>query len=131
MVQWAPPELTAELIHAGDPRQAATDRANRDPRTKNARENCIVMFVIFCLAMLVLVLAGLGGAESAGCYGLFVVAGEVYAALYLPLRWRVIRELSPTVRTLGLIGGFGLIGVLALTILGWVMMATGNAGVHP
>ena len=57
-------------------------------------------------------------ASCAGCTCWLWPLASLFAAVYLPLRWRYLKKLSPTFRTLGLIGGFGLIGMLILWVLG-------------
>lgn len=79
-----------------------------DPKVRNAKQNCIAMFVVFC---------------AGSAYPPLLLAAGLFAAFYLPLRWKVIRSLPTTFRVLGLIGGFGLLGFLTLGIvvvaLGW------------
>ena len=89
---------------------------------RNAKQNAIAMFVLFCLGALatgVPVAMILLGADFGGlsCINWAVIAGGVFAAIYLPIRWKVLRSLSPGYRKLGMIGGIGLIVLLALNIL--------------
>ena len=92
-----------------------------------AMDNCIAMFVIFALLSLLFVASVLSrlGAIGAGapyggmgCMGCAMLVGGIFAAIYLPLRWRVIMGLPGSFKVLGLIGGFGLIGFLLLGIVG-------------
>ena len=46
----------------------------------------------------------------------FGLASGVFAAIYVPLRWRQIKDLPRNIRLLGLIGGFGLIAILVICL---------------
>lgn len=106
----------------GDPAEQRKIRA--------AKQNTITMFVVFVLCMLSFLGVGVasargsrgeGPALSSGCIGLFAIATGIFAAIYLPLRWRVIMSLPKSFKVLGLIGGFGLIGLLLLMGVGAVI----------
>jgi len=137
MDQWAAASTVAGLFAPGRPVPEVIPVAYARPiddKTrkilKNAKSNCIVMFVIFCIAAPVSLLAlatnppSIRGfyvyqnASGAGCTCCLWPLASLFAAVYLPLRWQYLKKLSPTFRTLGLIGGFGLIGMLILWVLG-------------
>lgn len=85
----------------------------------NASQNSIAMFVVFCLQVVFLAMVGLQvEIPVSGCVGLFIPAGAIFAAIYLPLRWRVIQSLPATIRNLGLIGGFGMMALAVLGLIG-------------
>ncbi|MHC4718084.1 MAG: hypothetical protein ACYS5V_14015 [Planctomycetota bacterium] len=96
-----------------------------DRKVRNAKQNCIAMFVIFALGALgtlsvfVAALARPDVAAASAAGGCMLWASPIaalFAAIYLPLRWRVIMSLPAGYRRLGLIGGFGLIGMMLLVI---------------
>ena len=117
MVNWSPAGTIPGLFPGPFPAVPVTLNytASPDPKTqriiKNAKINGITMFVMFCLAIVTL----------GGCLGIGWV-GAVFAAIYMPLRWRTIMGLPGAFRVLTLIGGFGLI---ALLMAGIVLMAVG------
>ena len=141
MPNWLPASQVAELKQSGSPvpppmTSPIPASPGLDRKVKNAKQNCIAMFVIF-VALAVLMVGGLavqlgapaGAAPAAvgmGCIGWAAPLAAIFAAIYLPLRWRVIMQLSPAVRNMGLIGGFGLIAVLALGLVGWLLLAVGG-----
>ncbi|HET6429484.1 MAG TPA: DUF4339 domain-containing protein [Phycisphaerae bacterium] len=141
MPQWLPAWQVEELKQFGSPAPPPMTSPipaspPQDRKVKNAKQNCIAMFVIF-VALAVLMVWALavrlgapsGSAPAAvgmGCIGWAAPFAAVFAAIYLPLRWRVIMQLSPAVRTLGLIGGFGLIAVMLLGLVGWLVLAAGG-----
>jgi len=97
---------------------------------KNATQNCIAMFAIGAIGMVGMI-AGLlaelrDEPRQAGLSIVGIIAG-VFAAIYLPLRWKLIMQQSPTVRTLGLIGGFLLIAVLIVSALSLVLWLAAGA----
>jgi hypothetical protein len=47
----------------------------------------------------------------------------VFPAIYLPIRWRAIWSLPKTFAVLGSIGGFGLIVLLVLALIGLAIKA--------
>ncbi len=89
---------------------------------RNAKQNAIAMFVLFCLGVLgtgapvvmILLDSDFGWLT---CLSWAIIAGGVFAAIYVPVRWKVLRALSPGYRKLGMIGGIGLIALLVLNIL--------------
>ena len=89
----------------------------KKPRSvRLAGQNCIVMFVVFLPVLFSFGQAFAGWTQgSSGRVTNFNVLSSVgiacgvYAAVFLPLRWRTIMTLSPVKKVLGLIGGFGLI----------------------
>jgi hypothetical protein len=54
------------------------------------------------------------------------IGGGAYAAVYLSVRGSAVMQTRPAVRTLGLIGGVGLIVVGALLLLGILVRRTGT-----
>lgn len=135
MPDWAPAGTIEELfpIRPGLAGPVMVEYSSQlDPRTRiilrNARHNCITMFVLLVLP-LVLLASGVamslarpsqGGemvASLASCTSIFSLVGALYAMLYLPLRWRAIMSLPRGIKVLGLIGGFGLIVLLVVTIV--------------
>ena len=80
------------------------------------------MFVLFVAALattvggtIVTVARGAGKQSlTVNCLWAFAVAGGVFAAIYLPVRWKTLRGLEPPFKVLGLIGGFGLIAMALL-----------------
>ena len=99
-----------------------------DPTTRNARHNCIVMFILFCLAIAAtlasLMQRGTAPAVAGlGVLGTFAAAGGVFAAIYVPLRWQTLRSVRPPLGILGIIGGIGLIAYLAMILMGLAVTA--------
>ena len=140
MADWLPASrveaLRAASVPTPPPLTSPVPRATPDDKKiKNARQNCIVMFVIFAALVLLTVTAvatrlanqqGPGHmVPMFGCVGWTAPLAAIFAAIYLPLRWRVIMQLSPPIRALGVIGGFGLI---AMTLLGVAGLLLGLAG---
>ena len=105
------------------------DRTRRIIR--NAKQNCIALFVCFVLGLMpvfstfatMLIRGGGAGAATSGIVGLgaCIVPIGTFAAIYLPVRWRFIMELPSAYKVLGLIGGFGFMGLLALYVLGGLL----------
>lgn len=133
MDQWAA-AATVEGLFAGPPPIAVVQVAYARPidtKTqkilKNAKQNCIAMFVLFVIAaplsLVAVVLSastysGTGVPQGAsGCCPCIWPLASLFAAIYLPLRWQYLKQISSTVRTLGLIGGFGLIGMFVLGLI--------------
>jgi hypothetical protein len=123
------PVILPQPVPPGQPPQGG-----EDPKVKKiirtAKQNCYTLFVLFDLFVGLLVLNVLVGLVTqgkllftGGPLGLFVLAGGAYAFLYLPLRWKTIMSLDKTTRVLGMIGGFGCIGVALLTLLAYLIMA--------
>jgi len=121
-------ELAAAMPAAAPPMTSPVPTpATGDKAVRNAKQNCIAMFVIFVGVLVLSVLAVASRfagrvplAAPLGCFAWAAPLAAIFAAIYLPLRWRVIMQLSPAVRTMGLIGGFGLIGLFLLGLLGWL-----------
>lgn len=98
---------------------------------RNAKQNMIALFIVFILfivAIAVSVLAVIGGRNDQymfmpGCLAYAAPMSAIFAAIYLPLRWRVIMSLPAAYKVLGLIGGFGLIAVMAFSLLSSVVLA--------
>jgi hypothetical protein len=122
MHQWAPITSVPALIQGVKlrPCQIADVVVRRQRQSvSNAKQNSIAMFVIFVLSLTVIMVesvSALSGKEppNAGCLGNAAALGGIYAAIYLPLRWRTIRQLPSPFGALGLIGGFGLIGIIVV-----------------
>lgn len=109
-----PPDLTTLSAAAPLPE----DRKARQI-IKNAKVNAITMFVLFVLFLAMLAAAGVSGLRGSrsfdpGCWGAACALGQLYALVYVPLRWRVLRSLPRPFSALGFIGGIGLIAELAL-----------------
>jgi hypothetical protein len=138
MPQWQPAWSIAEFA-AGPlppPYPTAAEMAKKRPYT-NAAKNCKVMFVVFVImgAWLCVVAAttafgrgpwrrsgGLGMLRSLANFMAVVGLGSaLFAALYVPLRWRVIQALPRRSRTLGLVGAFGLMAILVLMFIGMLV----------
>ena len=88
----------------------------------NAKQNSVAMFVIFLLWLMGLssqiigILHGRAKTTDASCFATAGMLGGIYAAIYLPLRWKTLMRLPQHFRVMGLIGGFGLIALFALSI---------------
>jgi hypothetical protein len=126
MEQWVPVVAVPALIQGVRIRPGqVTDPALRRQFKiiSNARQNCIAMFVVLMLWLAAIsvqvhyAMSGKKGAGEPGCIGTAVVLGGIYAAIYLPLRWRTIRQLPSPYGTLGIIGGVGLIVIVCLSII--------------
>lgn len=129
-----PPSFTAAQAAPVDKRQARI--------IKNAKQNCIAMFVLFCLQASAMVTSLIINVASAPLMrsarsnqgdSTFVFAGcwsiaAIFAVFYVPIRWRVILALPKTYRTLGLIGGLGLIGLLVLGLFALLVASLKSAG---
>lgn len=110
--------------------------AKKRPYT-NAAKNCKAMFVVFvimaawlCVVAVTTALGrgpwqGSGGLRMlqslSNCMAVIGLACGLFAAIYLPLRWRVIKALPRRARTLGLVGGFGLMAALLLSLIGMLV----------
>jgi len=79
------------------------------------------------LATIADILRGESGIVGVGaCFAQTGMLGGIYAAIYLPLRWKTLMRLPQHFRVMGLIGGFGLIALFALSIaLGVFAVAVG------
>jgi len=92
-----------------------------EKRIRNAKSNCITLFAVLVLWVLSILwdVVVLGATEPhlVGCFIYPLSTGAIYAAIYLPLRWRFILDLPQPHRSLGLIGGFGLILLLIIAII--------------
>ncbi len=96
-------------------------------KISNANQNCIAMFAVGMLGLVALigsVIASMMGREvSTGWVGGAALVAGGFAVIYLPLRWQTIMKLPGASRVLGLIGGFVLIGIFALGLVGLVIVA--------
>jgi hypothetical protein len=126
MAQWVPVVAVPALIQGVRirPGQMMDPAPRRQLKiVRNAKQNCIAMFVVLMLWLVAIsvqvhyAMSGKKGAGEPGCIGTAVVLGGIYAAIYLPLRWRTIRQLPSPYGTLGIIGGVGLIVVVFLSII--------------
>jgi hypothetical protein len=91
------------------------------------------MFVLFVLVLAAFAYAVLAAVSSStgsrslflplGCLGYLIPPAGIFAAIYLPVRWRYFMELPSSFRALGLIGGFGLIGLVALLLVAGAIQA--------
>lgn len=130
MSEWAPARTVPELVDGLNlPAMALMSPEERKAAqiVKNAKVNAIAMFLVFLSG-----LAVLGDAIVAAVAGKYIgprvqdsallIAG-LFAAIYVPLRWRTLRQLPAGFRLLGLIGGLGLIGLLVLGVLGLALRA--------
>jgi hypothetical protein len=120
MVEWAPAGQLLPFASFAVPMQAeGVDERKRRKIVSNAKQNMIVLFVLFCLFTLA-VAAAITRSEAAKVIamggGCAPIAG-IFAAIYMPIRWRVIMSLPPGIRTMGLIGGFGCIVVAAVSLI--------------
>lgn len=124
MTDWVPansvPDLVAGL--AISPAELMSPRQRKEARiVKNAKVNAIVMFALFLLGMLAtghsIASRSFRHTLMIGLPGTAVVVAELFALIYVPLRWRVLRSLPSPYNTLGLIGGLGLCGLLGLLAL--------------
>lgn len=120
-----------------EPVPVALDYAPRDDphvrrAIRNARDDCVTMFVLFC--MVVTTTAGAGvvralgrfpGAEHAPATAwIFAMMGACYALSLLSSRQQrqLIMGLPASYRILGLIGGFGLVSLLVLGLVVLVLV---------
>jgi hypothetical protein len=124
MPQWAPVTSVPALIQGVKlySWQIADPEVHRQRKiVSNAKQNSVAMFVVFLLFLMTLmaqVTIAMSGkkAGDGGCIGTAGILGGIYAVIYLPLRWRTIWQLPSSFRVMGLIGGFGLIALLALLV---------------
>ena len=107
-----------------------------DVIVRNARQNCIAMFITFLVAaagMAIGLLRSLTGSIVAdlpvalSATPCVTVCG-LFAIVYMPVRWRIIGQLPPAYRRMGRIGGLGLI---ALLVIGSLSVLFGNVLVMP
>ena len=136
LADWLPATSVPELIQGLDlpPKYLRTPSQLRQARiVKNAKQNAVAMFSLFvpnAIAVFATLVAAVMGVRPAytGWVGAPAVIGGLFAVVYLPLRWRLLRSLPSPYATLGTIGGVGLIVLLVLAILGWVaILATGGS----
>ncbi len=86
-----------------------------------AKRNAIGMFILLQLwlmgllayVVIAIVRSRYTGVACINCTG---ILGGIYAAVYLPLRWRTLLQLPRTTRLLGFIGAIGLIALLLLGV---------------
>ena len=96
----------------------------------NARVNCVAMFVLLVVTLLPRLigmlmppgvrlspLGRLFRVDWAVFLGFLAFGGAIFAAIYLPLRWKYIRRLTPPYQIVGLIGGVGLLSMAAVMII--------------
>lgn len=88
---------------------------------RKARHNAIAMFILLQLWVMgllghVLIAAFSHRITDPCCIQGTGMLGGIYAAVYLPLQWRVLLQLPRTLSLLGFIGGIGLIVLMLLTI---------------
>ncbi len=110
------------------PRMILDPQARRQRQmVSNARQNSVTMFVIFLLGLMgllvqiAIILRGNAETTGGGCFVMVGVLGGIYAAIYLPLRWKILMTLQQNFRVMGLVGGFGLLALLPLSIAGSVL----------
>lgn len=101
---------------------------------KNARKNAIAMFGVLILwaAFMVFDVVVMFMSGSRLTWGVcFEFPGQLsgwFAAIYLPLRWQVLRNLPRPFGILGLIGGIGLVALLLMTSLRYGIYMLMNSG---
>ena len=122
MAEWSSPLDVPELALIPSTSNSAADRR----KVSNAKWNAVFMFAAFAAYMIMFL-----GSVAAGVFGRFIrnelkhgdeggfvgamallVLVFFFAAIYVPLRWKVIKGLSPVYRWLGLIGGLGIMAEL-------------------
>jgi len=108
-------------------------------RLKNAKTNALALFVMFAIQVVLLVWhvasayssrRGRGDVEFdpvGQCWlGLLVLTSQLFALIYVPLRWRALRALPRPYRTMGLVGGIWLIATFFLAVFALIVArATG------
>ena len=108
-------------------------RPGEQRRRRNAKQNCIAIFA-FCVAVPVILAVAVvsaghvqevltGVAVAGGVVGTWAIC--LYAAIYVPLRWRTVAALPKTHRALGLIG---LAGVYAAAVVGTAVFVLSRMG---
>ncbi len=106
-------------------RMIADPEARRQAKIiSNAKQNAVAMFVVFLLWLMGLsaTIAGIlqGEPDTAvgvgACFGPAGMLGGIYAAIYLPLRWKTLMSLPQSFLVMGLVGGVGLITLIAISI---------------
>ena len=130
MAMWLPVESAPELLIAPNLLMPLRRRVRA---LSNARTNCIGVFIASVVGVIVVVAslatgwfdgtekASLEEVLMASC--IFYLASPVilYATIYLPFRWRVIRQVPRAHRWLGLIGLVGIVTQATLW-LGFVLV---------
>ena len=86
-----------------------------------ARHNAIAMFILLQLWVMgllghVLIAVFSHRYTEPSCIQFTGMLGGIYAAVYLPLRWRALLQLPRILSLLGFIGGIGLITLLLLSL---------------
>lgn len=140
MADWAPaatiPGLFDGIAEPVVPLAYAKAPDHKTSRiVRNAKRNTVTLFVVFVLCLLPVVISVLfalarhrtvarGISVEVTAFGCshFVWTAGIFAAIYLPVRWRYISQLPSPFKTLGLIGGIGLV-TLFLLQLGWLVVA--------
>jgi hypothetical protein len=87
---------------------------------QNAKKNAIAMFVFFLIGLAMFVAMAVAPMKDArfdpGFLSVGVFTSEVFAVVYLSVRWRTLTSLPKPFARLGIIGGIGLIVILALEV---------------
>jgi small-conductance mechanosensitive channel len=110
MTEWAPARWMDELT--GGPVDRRTMKI-----VQNASSNALGLFVLAIIELVMLAIVSLGGGSAMPCLLMLSVPLAIVAAIYLPLRAAALREINSTRRTLGWIGGVGLIGIAVVAVL--------------
>jgi hypothetical protein len=124
LADWQPAASVPALGggQAVSPRDLMSPEQLRQARiVRNAKINAVAMFVVFIVGVLVsggTLALRLNGVLHTGyaCLITPVTVASVFAAIYVPIRWRALKESPVPFSTLGLIGGIG----LALLLIGWL-----------
>jgi len=90
-------------------------------RVGAVRRDCLAMCLVATLGILIpfgaVVTEAVMSPAEVTCFGIAAATCGVFAAIYLPLRWKAILRQSSAFCVLGLLGGFVLVGLGILGIL--------------
>ena len=124
---WSVFGLEAPVVNPPVDREAL-ERRRQATILKRTKIDAAVMFGMFLVGLLLL--AGLAIAIRSARHwrlavvpGPFVLAAGIWAAIYLPLRWRQLKDLPRPLNVLGLVGAIGLCSLLALLLLAAIVAA--------
>lgn len=136
MAEWVPAQSAPFFKQAAGMPDTSAEAATLDSAERlrlNAHVNCRMMFGLLLFFVLALGIETVSRTTTDAflskrgvhvvprgtdiLFGLMLLGTGVFAAIYVPLRWNVIKQVRNPARVLGLIGGFGLMLLLLISII--------------